>query len=283
MKRILLSVISFFIFWAGLIFLGDIDIFVATGFIVILLVHELGHVFALHKLGIRINGLYFLPFLGAITVGEQYLHTENNYAYFKYLGPLVGTFFVLLILLAYFLVKDSRLLYLVYAGGLLNLINMIPISVLDGCGILRGVFKHVEWIGFFILIIAGFFLLHYYVFTLFLLVIFTLFSVMPTQDGYGFRIHEIIIASLLLVAMIILTVRETEFLIWNVPLVLFVVYLFIVYLKDTIFDKKIFDKKSEEMMYLDPLNKNQKISWLIKWVSLSTVLIFLVVYSYNTY
>lgn len=283
MKRILLSILSFLIFWLGLIFLGDIDIFIATGFVIIISAHEIGHILALNNLGIKVDGIYFLPFLGAITVGEKDLHTENDYAYFKFFGPLFGTFFVLLILLIYFLVKDSRLLFLVYVGGLLNLINMIPISVLDGSGILRGVFKHIEWLGFFILIIVGFFLLHYYVFTLLILILFTLFSDSPNKEGYGFRVHEIIIASLLLVAMIILTIIETEFLIWNLSLVLFAVYLFIVYLKDTIFNKKKFNKKVEEMIYLDPLNKNQKMSWVVKWVSLSTVLIFIVLYSYNAY
>src|SRR3989344_5889474 len=131
MKSFLISIASFAIFVMGLYFLADFGLFFAVGFGVLLLIHELGHVFALNKLEGTIKGVYFFPFVGAIVASNKKLNTENAYAYFKYLGPLAGTLGVLATLLIFFFLKDPRFLNLVFAGAILNLINMIPLTLLD--------------------------------------------------------------------------------------------------------------------------------------------------------
>ena len=132
MKTFLISLSSFAIFIIGLYFLAGLELFYAVGFGILLLVHELGHVFALNKMEGTIRGVYFFPFIGAIVVSDKKLKTEDEHAYFKYLGPLVGTFGVLITLGLFLFLEDQRFLNMVFTGSILNLINMITVTLLDG-------------------------------------------------------------------------------------------------------------------------------------------------------
>ena len=275
MKNVSISIASFAIF-IGLYFLAGLELFYAVGFGILLLVHELGHVFALNKVEGTIRGVYFFPFVGAIVASDKKLKTENEHAYFKYLGPLAGTFGVLITLGLFLFLKDEKFLNLVFAGSILNLINMIPVTLLDGYGILRGSIKYVEWIGFLILIIFGFFVFQEYILTLFFLIIFTLFSDSPTKEATGFKIYEVVLASIFMLAMVILTIADRESLVWNVPLVVLSVYLLGIYIKSTCFDKK---NTQQNDLKLTPLTKKGKIVWITKYTLLAFVLFALVFYS----
>ncbi len=279
MKNLLISISSFVVFVAGLYFLANIQLFYAVGFGILLLVHELGHVFALNKIKVEIKGVYFLPFVGAVTAGNKEIKTENEYAYLKYFGPFVGTLGVLLTLALFLFLKDERFLNLVFFGSILNLVNMVPITLLDGHGILRGSIKYIEWIGFLILVILGFFVFHKYVFTLFFLIIFTLFSDSPTKKATGFKVHEVILVSVFILAMIILTINIEGDWVWNIPLIALSMYLFGVYIKSTCFDdkKKQIDKKG--ITSITPLTKKEKVLWITKYTLLVLVLFATAFYS----
>lgn len=269
------SVTSFAIFVIGLYFLADIELFLAVGFGVLLLIHELGHVCALKKLGRATNGVYFLPFIGAFVTTKEELSIENEYAYLKYLGPLMGTLGVLIAFLLFFFLNDQRFISLVFVGAILNLINMIPITFLDGHGMLRGVVKHVKWAGFLIAIIAGFFIFHEYMITLFLLVIFLLFVDESTEKATGYQLHEVILAGIFISAMIFLTITQGELLVWNIPLTALSVFLFGAYIKQTRFDKKEERAESEIL----PLTKKEKVSWGTRWLLLTTILLAIAFYA----
>jgi len=279
MRSLLISIASFAIFVMGLYFLADFGLFFAVGFGVLLLVHELGHVFALNKLEGTIKGVYFFPFVGAIVASDKKLNTENEYAYFKYLGPLAGTLGVLATLFIFFFLKDPRFLNLVFAGAILNLINMIPLTLLDGYGILRGSIKYVEWVGFLILIIVGVFIFHEYILTLFFLIIFTLFTDSPTEKATGFKPHEVILASVFLLTMIVLTTIDRESLVWNIPLVVLSIYMFGAYIKSTCFDNKKEQNDQQKTLQLLPLTKKEKLLWITRWSLLTLVLFVVAFYS----
>jgi len=276
MKGFLISIASFVIFVMGLYFLADLELFFAVGFGILLLIHELGHVFALNKLEGTIRGVYFFPFVGAFVTNDKKLNTENEHAHFKYLGPFTGTLGVLVTLLIFFFLKDQRFLNLVFAGAILNLINMIPITLLDGYGVLRGAIKHVKWVGFLMLIIVGVFIFHEYIFTLFFLLIFTLFSDLPTEKATGFKLHEVILASIFMLIMIILTIIDKEYLVWNMPLVLLSIYIFGVYIKSTCFDN---EKEQDDQPQLLPLTKKEKLLWVTRWLLLTVILLVVAFYS----
>ena len=276
MKGFLISIASFVIFVMGLYFLADLELFFAVGFGILLLIHELGHVFALNKLEGTIRGVYFFPFVGAFVTNDKKLNTENEHAHFKYLGPFTGTLGVLVTLLIFFFLKDQRFLNLVFAGAILNLINMIPITLLDGYGVLRGAIKLVKWVGFLMLIIVGVFIFHEYIFTLFFLLIFTLFSDLPTEKATGFKLHVVILASIFMLIMIILTIIDKEYLVWNMPLVLLSIYIFGVYIKSTCFDN---EKEQDDQPQLLPLTKKEKLLWVTRWLLLTVILLVVAFYS----
>lgn len=104
----------------------------AVGFVLLLLVHELGHFVAARSRGLNVGAPTFIPFVGAWIELKQQPHDAETEAYVGFAGPFVGT---LGALACYFLARgyDSNLLLaLSYAGFFLNLFNLIPLSPFDG-------------------------------------------------------------------------------------------------------------------------------------------------------
>lgn len=104
----------------------------AAGFVLLILVHELGHYVAARRIGLNAGLPTFIPFLGAwIELKDQPLSVAHE-AYVAFMGPFVGTVGATLV---YFLANetDSRLLLAVsYAGFFINLFNLVPMSPFDG-------------------------------------------------------------------------------------------------------------------------------------------------------
>jgi len=104
----------------------------AVGFVLLILVHELGHYVAARQRGLDVGAPTFIPFVGAWIELKELPHDVETEAYVGFAGPLAGTAAALA---CYFLAReyDSRLLLaLAYSGCMLNLINLMPMSPLDG-------------------------------------------------------------------------------------------------------------------------------------------------------
>ena len=104
----------------------------AVGFVVLILVHEMGHYVAARRRGLNVGAPTFIPFVGAWIELKDQPHDAETEAYIGFAGPLVGS---LGALVCYFLARsyDSALLLaLSYAGFFLNLFNLIPLSPFDG-------------------------------------------------------------------------------------------------------------------------------------------------------
>jgi len=117
----------------------------AAGFVVLLLVHEMGHYLAARQRGLDVGLPAFIPFVGAwIELKEQPMNAETE-AYVGIAGPVAGT---MAALVCYFMAKNNGsnlLLALAYAGFMLNLFNLIPLSPLDG-GRITGVLSPRIWL-----------------------------------------------------------------------------------------------------------------------------------------
>ena len=108
-----------------------------VGFVLLILVHELGHFVEARRQGLDVSLPRFIPFLGAyVAIKNSPLNPLRN-AYVALAGPAAGG----LASAACWGVgsaTDSSLLHaLAYAGFFLNLINLIPIGILDGGAIWR--------------------------------------------------------------------------------------------------------------------------------------------------
>lgn len=104
----------------------------AVGFVLLLLVHELGHVVVLRAQGVEASAPMFIPFVGAFVAVKGPMRSVTQEATSALAGPAIGAAGSYACLqLAY--VADSLLLQaLAYTGFLINLFNMLPMLPLDG-------------------------------------------------------------------------------------------------------------------------------------------------------
>ena len=63
----------------------------AAGFVVLLLVHELGHVIALRREGIKASAPMFVPFLGAVITAKSLGDNATAEARVGLAGPILGS------------------------------------------------------------------------------------------------------------------------------------------------------------------------------------------------
>ena len=111
----------------------------AIGFVLLILVHELGHVFEARRQGLHATWPTFIPFFGAyVLIKDAPLNPWRN-ALVSLAGPAyggVGAAVCWAIGEAY---NSDLLRALAYAGFLINLINLIPVGILDGGSVWRSI------------------------------------------------------------------------------------------------------------------------------------------------
>ncbi len=104
----------------------------AVGFVLLILVHELGHYVEAKRQGLSPALPVFVPFMGAYVALRNVPFDPWRNALVSLAGPVAGGLGSLFVL-ALGEAQDSRfLLALAYAGFLLNLINLAPVGFLDG-------------------------------------------------------------------------------------------------------------------------------------------------------
>jgi Zn-dependent protease len=104
----------------------------AIGFVLLLLVHELGHVIELRRQGIPASAPLFIPFLGAVVGMKQMPGDAWKEARVALAGPIVGTLGALGVWGAAIALDSDLLRALAFVGFFLNLFNLLPIVPLDG-------------------------------------------------------------------------------------------------------------------------------------------------------
>ena len=104
----------------------------AVGFVLLLLVHELGHVIQLRREGIKAGAPMFIPFLGAIVAMKEMPKDAAAEARVGLAGPLLGSLGALLPVGLYALTGNELFQALAFVGFFLNLINLLPVLPLDG-------------------------------------------------------------------------------------------------------------------------------------------------------
>jgi Zn-dependent protease len=105
---------------------------VVLGFVVITLIHEIGHAVAIRAKGLRTGFMVFIPFVGgAVTLKDQPRSAFDD-AMIGLAGPFAGTIASLISLQIYKWVHDPLWLLVAFLGFALNLFNLLPIGMLDG-------------------------------------------------------------------------------------------------------------------------------------------------------
>ncbi len=119
----LVSVAAYALFW-GWTF--------AVGFVVLLLVHEMGHVIALRREGIKASAPMFIPFLGAVVAAKSLGRNALAEARVGLAGPVLGSLGALAAALIGVATGHEFWYALAFTGFFLNLFNLLPVVPLDG-------------------------------------------------------------------------------------------------------------------------------------------------------
>ncbi len=104
----------------------------AVGFVILLLVHETGHVIALRREGIKASAPMFIPFMGAVITARSLGDNALAEARVGLAGPILGSLGSAACLVIYHLTGHDFWRALAYTGLFLNLFNLLPVVPLDG-------------------------------------------------------------------------------------------------------------------------------------------------------
>ena len=104
----------------------------AVGVVVLIWVHEMGHVLQLKREGIKASAPMFIPFLGAFVAMKEMPKNALAEARVGLAGPVLGTLAGLATLGLYAGTGNGLFLGLAYFNFLINLFNLAPILPLDG-------------------------------------------------------------------------------------------------------------------------------------------------------
>jgi Zn-dependent protease len=116
----------------------------AIGFVLLIFVHELGHVLELRRQGVPASAPLFIPFLGAVIGMKELPDDAWKEAQVALAGPILGSVGAAACWVAAEVTGSELLMGLAFVGFFLNLFNLIPIVPLDG-GRAAGALHPVLW------------------------------------------------------------------------------------------------------------------------------------------
>jgi len=133
----------------------------ALGFVVLILIHESGHLIVARMIGLPASLPIMIPGLGAFVSMKQQPKSAAQEAQMAIGGPILGTVAAGICYLGYLPAPDTYwgrlLLGLAYFGFFINLFNLLPVTPLDGGRVLSVVSKWFNVAG--LVIAAGLLLL----------------------------------------------------------------------------------------------------------------------------
>jgi Zn-dependent protease len=120
----------------------------ALGFVVMLFIHEMGHIVALRMRGHNTQGPVFIPMLGAVIFAPKFKDAEEE-AFVGFAGPFTGGVAAFGAFIVWILTnRTSDILLLVsYTATFINLFNLIPLRPLDGGRITQIAGKWFQYVG----------------------------------------------------------------------------------------------------------------------------------------
>ena len=125
---------------------------VAVGLVLMIFIHEMGHVVEIRRQGMQATAPIFIPFLGAAIFQRSHAQSPIRQAQIGIAGPIAGTIGATAALVLYGSSHWIVLLIWAYYGFLINLFNLIPFGMLDGGWILAPVSKWVQVAGLAVLV-----------------------------------------------------------------------------------------------------------------------------------
>lgn len=128
----------------------------ALGFILLLFVHEMGHVIQLRREGIEASAPMFIPFLGAVVMAKSLGDNATAEARVGLAGPVLGTLGSLALLPIAIATGEDFWFALVFTGLFLNLFNLLPVVPLDGGRAMAALTPWMWFVGLFVMALIAF-------------------------------------------------------------------------------------------------------------------------------
>ena len=120
----------------------------AAGFVVLIFIHEMGHVFALRRHGIKASAPMFIPFMGAVIWARSLGDDALTEARVGLAGPYFGAAASAVVAIVGLATHSGLLEALGYIGFLLNLFNLLPVVPLDGGRAMAAMAPWMWFVGF---------------------------------------------------------------------------------------------------------------------------------------
>jgi Zn-dependent protease len=123
-----------------------------VGFVMLIFIHELGHLLAARKCGLKVGAPVFIPFMGAIIALKEAPRDAWIEAQVGIGGPMLGALGAALCEVIHLATGNPMFRALAYTGFFLNLFNLAPISPLDGGRIVTALSPWLWLVGFIIVL-----------------------------------------------------------------------------------------------------------------------------------
>jgi Zn-dependent protease len=118
-------------------FAALLDMSLAAMILVVVFLHEIGHVIAMRWVGIPVRGIYFIPFFGGVAIGESAGTSEAVRGFVALMGPAASMLTTGIFLWLSLQNEESFLSDLAFMSAAINGLNLLPIQPLDGGRILQ--------------------------------------------------------------------------------------------------------------------------------------------------
>lgn len=126
----------------------------ALGIVVMIFIHEMGHVVEIRRQGMEATAPLFIPFMGAAIFQRSHPTDALHQAEIGIAGPIAGTIASIAALVLYSSTHWSAFLAWAWFGFFINLFNMIPFGMLDGGWVLAAASKWFQVAGLAMLAVA---------------------------------------------------------------------------------------------------------------------------------
>jgi Zn-dependent protease len=120
----------------------------AVGFVLLLFVHEMGHVIQLRREGVKASAPMFIPFLGAVIAARSFGGNALAEARVGLAGPILGSLAAAALIPIASATGNHLFTALAFTGFFLNLFNLLPVVPLDGGRAMAALSPVMWFIGF---------------------------------------------------------------------------------------------------------------------------------------
>jgi Zn-dependent protease len=139
----ILSIGAYAMFWG---------VWFAVGFVLLIFVHELGHLIAARKCGLKVGAPVFIPFMGALIALKEAPRDAWIEAQVGIGGPMLGTLGAAICEVIHLVTGNPMFRALAYTGFFLNLFNLAPVGFLDGGRIVTALSPWLWLVGFVVVL-----------------------------------------------------------------------------------------------------------------------------------